>query len=123
MFFIGVFGIDQKQKQIGTYNNTICLSCGAYSRFDIIKSYSYFHIFFIPTFRWNIKYYIKTACCNEIFELDKEIGQQYEKGENPVIKPEHIKAFKHFSYYKNCPNCDNEIESQYLFCPYCGKKL
>ncbi|HEX9062212.1 MAG TPA: zinc-ribbon domain-containing protein, partial [Clostridia bacterium] len=59
MFFIGVFGIDSANKKIGNHNNANCPACGHMTHFEIIKSYSYLHIFFIPTFRWNIRYYLK----------------------------------------------------------------
>lgn len=123
MFFIGIFGIDNVQKQIGTYNNSICPSCEAYSNFEIFKSYSYFHIFFIPTFRWNVKYYIKTTCCDNIFELDKIIGQQFEKGETPQINSDNLRPINDHPHYKICSGCHLKTEGNYLYCPYCGKKF
>jgi len=79
MFFVGIFGINQTEKPIGTCNNTVCPSCGALTRLEVYKRYSYFHLFFIPTFKWNVKYYAKSSCCGSIYELDPSIGAQYEK--------------------------------------------
>ena len=62
MFFIGIFGVHQTEKQLGNYNNVICPSCGSFTRLQIFKRYTYFHIFFIPVFKWNIKYLHKAAC-------------------------------------------------------------
>lgn len=123
MFFIGIFGVEQAQKPIGKYNNTICPSCGAMTRFEIFKTYSYFHIFFIPTFKWNIKYYIKPSCCRSIYELDPVIGQQYEKGKNPDIRNEHLRPLNQYLPYKTCSSCGAKVESGYSFCPYCGRGL
>lgn len=123
MFFIGIFGINQSEKLMDTYNNAICPSCGGFSRFEIFKTYSYFHIFFMPVFKWNTRYFVKTACCNSIYELDPYIGKQYDKGHNPEITNEHLKPLNTYSPYKTCPNCRANIESNYSFCPYCGTKM
>ena len=123
MFFIGIFGIHQTEKPIGTYNNAICPACGGFTRFEIFKSYTYFHIFFIPTFRWNIKYYVKTACCGSIYELDPDIGKQYEKDQNPRIDNEHLRPTYRYSPFKSCSDCKAKVESRYSYCPYCGKRL
>ena len=45
MFFIAFFGIQDENKHIGTYNNIVCPSCGRLDRYEIHKSYRYFHIF------------------------------------------------------------------------------
>lgn len=123
MFFIGIFGVHQTEKQLGTYNNVICPSCGGFTRFQIFKSYTYFHIFFIPVFKWNIKYFIKPACCGSLYELDPIVGKQYEKGQNPEIKDEHLRPISRYSPYKYCPGCGVRLESNYSYCPYCGDRL
>lgn len=123
MFFIGIFGIDEVQKQIGTYNNAICPTCSAMTRFEISKSYSYFHIFFIPTIRWNVRYYVKPACCSSIYELDPIIGKQFSRGQNPKISKDNLCRVSNSFNYKICSNCNAEVESHYGFCPYCGSKL
>lgn len=123
MFFIGIFGIEQAQKQIAGYNNIICPACGALTRYEIFKTYSYFHIFFIPTFRWNIRYFVKPACCGSIFELDPTIGEQIEKGQNPDIRNEHLHPTEKYLPYKICSGCNSKVEPRYSFCPYCGRRL
>lgn len=123
MFFIGIFGIEETKKQIETYNNAICPTCGTMTRFEIFKSYSYFHVFFIPTFKWNIRYYIKPVCCDNIYELDPFIGQQFEKGLKPEIRNEHLRNMSHFLSYRTCGSCGSKVESQFSFCPYCGRRL
>ena len=67
MFFIGVFGIQDKDEYIGTYNNIVCPSCGRLARYEIHKSYRYFHVFSFD-FRWNVSI-VKTSCCGRIYEL------------------------------------------------------
>jgi len=123
MFFIGIFGIEQAKKTIGTYNNAICPACGAFTRFEVYKAYSYFHIFFIPTFRWNVRYYVKPACCGSIYELDPAIGQQYDRGQNPEIRNEHMRPINQYPPYKTCSACGARVESTFSYCPYCGRRL
>ncbi|MGI6145456.1 MAG: zinc ribbon domain-containing protein [Clostridia bacterium] len=123
MFFVGIFGINQTEKPIGTCNNTVCPSCGALTRLEVYKRYSYFHLFFIPTFKWNVKYYAKSSCCGSIYELDPSIGAQYEKGINPEIRADDLRPIHEYQPFKTCPNCRTKAESDYSYCPYCGQKF
>ncbi|MBP8989943.1 MAG: zinc-ribbon domain-containing protein, partial [Clostridia bacterium] len=58
-FFIG--GVQTAQKQIGTTEQIQCPSCCMKTQFEISKTYSYFHLFFIPVFRWNVRYLAKAS--------------------------------------------------------------
>lgn len=119
MFFIGIFGIEQKEKLILTKQNIICPICNALGRFDVVKVYSFFHFFFIPLFRWNVKYYIKTHC-GRICELKKEIGLKIENGEDTVIKKEDIIRGEQIFV---CPNCQAQVNPSFRYCPHCGKEI
>jgi predicted amidophosphoribosyltransferase len=123
MFFIWISSIEQSQVPIGLYNNTICPCCGALTRFEILKSFSCLHLFFIPTFKFNVKYFVKTACCNKLYSLDKQIAEQYEKGLSPQIKLENLRKIEKNCSYNICPQCNSRIETDYIYCPYCGKEL
>lgn len=123
MFFIGIFGINENQKPLGTYNNAICSSCGAYTRYEVFKTYSYFHIFFIPVFRWNVRYFVRAACCSSVYELSQEIGIQYERGLNPEIRNEHLHPVYQQLPYSVCKSCGARFDSAYSYCPHCGRKM
>jgi len=123
MFFIGIFGIDEVEKRIRTYNNAICPACNSMTHFEISKSYSYFHIFFIPTFRWNVKYYVRPVCCGIMYELDPVIGKQFSHGQSPKISKDNLCRVNNSYNYKICSSCNAEVELNYGFCPYCGRKL
>lgn len=123
MFFIGIFGVEQGQKQIGCYNNVICSSCGAFTRYQIFKGYSYFHIFFIPAFKWNTKYYVKSDCCGSINELDPSLGSEYERGLSPEIRSEHLRPVYAGPACGICANCGAKVDAGFRFCPRCGKGL
>ncbi len=123
MFFIGIFGIKDTQKPIATHNNVICPTCQGLTHFEIFKSYTYFHFFFVPIFKWNISYYVRSACCGSIFALKPEIAQQYENGKTPEIKNEDLQPIKQYLPTKTCKNCGASVELEFSFCPYCGKML
>ncbi|MFZ3132907.1 MAG: zinc ribbon domain-containing protein [Desulfosporosinus sp.] len=123
MFFIGIFGVKEVLKPIGTYNNVICPACNVLTRFEIFRIYSYFHIFFIPTFRWNMRYYSKSACCDSIYVLDTIIGQQYVNGRTPEIKNEYLRPVNQCLPDRTCSNCGAKVELEHSFCPYCGRRL
>jgi hypothetical protein len=123
MFFIGIFGIKEAQKPIGTLNNVICPTCQSLTRFEIVKTYTYFHIFFIPTFRWNTKYYVSSACCGSIYELDSDIALKYQQGQISEIKNEYLHPVNRYLPDRTCHNCGARAELGYNYCPYCGKEL
>ena len=123
MFFIGIFGVDQAKKEMAVQNNTTCVSCGRLTRYHIFKTYSYFHIFFIPTFRWNVKYFVQADCCGMISELDPEIGRRFAAGESHSIQPEHLFSFggQQRSQSRTCHQCGRSFDPDFQYCPYCGK--
>lgn len=127
MFFIGVFGIEEKQKEIGTIKNLSCKNCNEIgSRLTLYKTYSFLHIFFLPVFKWNDRYYAVCSGCNSIYEIPKEKGIRMEQGDEEAITYWDLKPMD-FGYYNNyikyrCKNCGKEVESQFGYCPYCGTK-
>lgn len=123
MFFIGIFGIENKSKTISTSQNIVCPVCGAYGRYDVIKAYNFFHIFFIPLFQWNKQYFIQTRCCNKLCNLDTNIGLKIENGEAAEIKSEHIHCNKHYTNGNFCPHCSSQVDPSFKYCPHCGNRI
>ena len=139
MFFIGIFGIDQAHKELGTRNNIVCPSCASWSRLLISKTYTYFHIFFIPTVRWYTRYLAQAACCGTLFELDPEVGAELEQAwrqdpsaTGPDIRAEHLRPLNRDNAApgmsaRSCPHCGQRIPDAdmtgYQYCPFCGKSL
>ncbi len=123
MFFIAFFGIEDKEKITGTYKGGICPSCGAATEYEIGKSYRYFHVFFIPLARWNVRYFVRTSCCGRIYELDGALGREFEKNPNIEIRKEDLRPVDGYSPFGHCPNCRAEVPADFKYCPYCGAKL
>jgi len=124
MFFIAFFGVQDKEKYIGAYNNIVCPSCGRLSGYEIYKTYRYFHIFLIPLFRWNVKYIGKTSCCGRLYELDPMVGEEFERNPGSTeIREENLRRINTYSPFRYCPNCKKDVPAEFSYCPYCGGKL
>lgn len=123
MFFIAFFGVLDREKHIGVCNNIVCPSCGHWSRYEISKYYRYFHIFFIPLFKWNVSYIAKSACCGSLYELDLAVGREFEKNPATEIRNDNLRQISSYSPYKYCAGCRMRVPSQYNYCPYCGGRL
>ena len=125
MFFIGVFGISSKQKKLSETGSVICYSCGALSRANLVLSYSYFHIFFIPVFRWNKRYLLTMRCCGAVYEADKDYArvlQDTEKIDFSRLKKVSDGFSGFHSFYAKCQNCGKNIDCGFSWCPHCGAK-
>lgn len=118
--FIGIFGIESKEKQIRILNNIECKFCQCLHGLALIKRYTFFHFFFIPLFRWNEQYFLVCKDCNAVYEISKEKGMRLEKGEENVVTYWDLNAITHGN---KCGNCGRNIESGFEYCPYCGRKI
>ncbi|KYH29340.1 MULTISPECIES: zinc ribbon domain-containing protein [Clostridium] len=130
MFFFGVFGVSTREKEIREISNKICKKCGAMTAYKMIKTYNVFHIFFIPIIKWGEKYFLKSRCCDTIFEISGELGRELEQDEKVHIDDNELREI--YSNYNNefynkkeirCRNCGSEVDSSFKYCPNCGEKL
>ena len=85
MFFIGIFGITQKEYDLDYEYSGVCEKCGEIYKYEVIVAYNCFHFFFIPIFKWGRKYYAHKMCCDEYYEINEETGKQIEKGNNVIL--------------------------------------
>jgi Zn finger protein HypA/HybF involved in hydrogenase expression len=126
MFFIGIFGIESKQKEIRIIRNISCKNCNAQSGLILIKKYSFFYIFFISIFKWNQRYYLVCNSCNSIYEISKEKGKIVEDGDDSAITYWDLKQIDKDYYDRNiqyrCRKCGKTVEPEFEYCPYCGEK-
>ena len=128
MFFIGVFGIEDKEKEIKILSNLCCKNCNFSNGARLIKRFSCFHFFFIPIFKWNESYYVICNSCNSIYSIPKEKGKAVENDENVEItywdlQEMNINNYGGYYNIKRCPRCNREIEKSFEYCPYCGEKI
>ena len=81
-------------------------------------------MFFIPCIKWNKHYYVRTSCCNTLYELDPEMGKAIARGEQVLIRPEHLQRISKVTYgynYKHCNYCGYETAENFEYCPKCGR--
>lgn len=129
MFFIGVFGIENKDKEIKVLDNLSCKKCNSIVRGRLIKNYEFFHFFFIPIFKWNEKYYVICEKCNTLYSVQKEKGKAIEHGENINITYWDLQEvngeYHNEQYFQGsvCKKCGNKVETNFKYCPYCGMKI
>lgn len=118
MFFFGIFGIQNKVKNVKEFNNVICV-CGRYSHLQLIEEYMYFHFFFIPIFKWGRKYYVEARCCGRMFEVPEDYVDHILN--NDDIDLSRLREIQ--TPYRVCSNCGKYVDSSFSYCPHCGKEL
>lgn len=128
MFFIGVFGIENRDKEIKRIDSISCSKCN-FTRCRLIKNYDFFHFFFIPIFKWNEQYFVECESCKALYSIKKEKGKAIELGENLDITywdlQEMNREFHNGSYYQSnvCKRCGSKVDSSFKYCPHCGEEI
>lgn len=120
MFFIGIMGINQKEKVVREIEKVPCMTCKETPEGKLVKVYSYFHAFFIPLIKWNVKYVVLCNGCQQGFEISLEKGRLIEQGSDEVTYWD-LKPLKPLQ--KRCMACGNILDPAHKFCPQCGKVL
>ena len=131
MFFI--CGINQEEKELGSFGPYICGACGSYGRYQVYITYMCLSLFFIPILKWSQRYYVRTSCCQSLYELDPEVGKQIQHGESVEIRPEDMTLIRRGNSgcrgWQNsprrhvCPACGYETEEDFAYCPKCGTRM
>ena len=90
MFFF-IMGITDGRKDFACNRQIICDVCGRYGSYDVFMTFTALSLFFIPIFKWNKQYYVRTGCCGTLYELDPEIGKRVARGEDVEIQSIHLR--------------------------------
>jgi ribosomal protein L40E len=129
MFFLGVFGIENKDKEIKILENISCKKCNSTVTGRLIKNFNFFHFFFIPIFKWDERYYVICDRCNALYSIEKEKGKAIERGEDINITYWDLQEIKQEynsdEYFRGniCKKCGREVDTSFKYCPHCGAKL
>jgi len=122
MFFI--MGINSDEKKLDFSQMVICSRCGKYGRYEVFMHYMVLSLFFIPLFKWNKRYFVRSKCCNAVYELPKELGQRIARGEKIEISDgDLIWARGGYKVSRRCGRCGFATDEEFEFCPKCGEKL
>lgn len=126
MFFI--MGVTPQERKI-PYNGEliICPDCGKYGRYEVFMTCMCLSLFFIPTFKWSRQYFVKTNCCDTVFQLDSAIGKALSRGADIQIRAEHLTKVSNgrsaYGTEKTCTYCGFKTAEDFQFCPKCGRPL
>ena len=102
-FFIG--GVQPKKVRLDRHARS-CPSCGRMSLFHERLDH-YLSLFFIPLFP--VKKGVPYLVCESCDSGYKEDGTRLEEGRA--------------RFGRNCSRCGRTLESDFIYCPYCGKTL
>jgi RNA polymerase subunit RPABC4/transcription elongation factor Spt4 len=128
MFFIGIFGIEGKEKELKTFAQAVCPLCGRFTQAVLRLHYTCFHIFFIPTFRWNKHYYVKLRCCGAVYEADAAYADELKTASDIDFSRLILvsSGFGRFSDFETrdtaCTNCGRSYDASFAYCPHCGAR-
>ena len=118
MFFIGLFGINNKEKYLGNieFKCTGCLS----DKVRLIETATNFHIFFIPIFSWNKRHMAICEKCGSTYIIKESSVKNVLENKKAVYED----VTDIVSENRVCPDCSYPLYGQeYKYCPKCGRKL
>lgn len=122
MFFIG--GIMDGKKLFSHFRQVVtCGNCGQYAAFEAFMTYTYFMFFFIPLFKWNRHYFVRSTCCGSVWEIPREKGEAIARGEEIALTNDDLTPTMYGRRARVCPACGTVVEGTFKFCPHCGKEL
>jgi hypothetical protein len=123
MFFI--FGISNGEKKLDYVQTMLCSRCGQFGRFEVYMTYLYFSLFFIPIIKWSRRYYVKSTCCNAVYEIDQELGKRIQRGEAVTLTEQDLHDRNGMGQYQpgQCSYCGYPRNPDFEYCPKCGRKL
>ncbi len=116
MFFIGVFGINNRSKVLADveFKCTGCIETTA----ELIVNYSCFEIFFLPVYKYNKKYFLRCRKCESVYWInDSNIGEILSNKKVDYSDVKEVIYQKH-----SCRSCGKTISDRYEYCPNCGEK-
>ena len=119
-----IMGITEGRKEFDFNQVMTCSACGSMGSFRVFMTYTVLSLFFIPCLKWNKRYYVRSTCCNAVYELDPELGKRIARGEDVRIQPENLTRVLNRGYtVKRCKNCGYATEEDFDFCPKCGERF
>lgn len=104
-------------KTLKSFNGK-CDTCQCDGTIELIKAYQCFRLFFIPLFKWQVKYYLRHSCGGQV-EISEEIAIGMLHG---TISTEAMHMEHQVTDTNYCLKCGNYLDQQFEYCPYCGFK-
>ena len=122
MFFIGIFGTGTNVIPIKGVTSCNCPVCSKQVKMSATMKYNYFHIFFIPVFKYSKEYICTCPACASAFLLKEEIAKTLDSDFDANISESDLFILKD-NYSGRCPGCGFKNPSSANFCQNCGISL
>lgn len=118
MFFIGVFGIQDREKNMGMVTGT-CGSCESETGI-LVRRERIFHFFFLPVFHWNREYRLICQGCRQAAAITEERAERLLAGES--MGPWDLPKGKE-DQERRCRQCGAAADVRDRYCAQCGQRL
>lgn len=126
MFFMA--GMYPERKELNYHQPILCSNCSQFGRYEAYMECNVLSLFFIPVFKFDKKYYLRTTCCNTVYLITNlEMAKMIERGQesNVFLNSEDLLLLQTDLFYNStkCLSCGFETEGSFKYCPNCGKPL
>jgi len=121
MIFIG--GVSDKKMELGTLKPTTCKNCLQIHAMTLVKEYYFFHFFFLPIWKWNLKYEVICTGCHGVMAIPEAKGKAWEQGVEIELDSTDLEILNAEQLQKECSQCHKAVAHTFQYCPYCGSKL
>lgn len=119
-----LFGTGHSTDDLYLDQKITCPVCGKKTTLEAFCEYDAFHVFFLPVYRWNRRYSVRTSCCGASCPLPPRVGEAVDLGridrldvqKLPLAAPGAVRL-------QVCGRCGFETSQPYRFCPMCGAPL
>lgn len=121
-----IIGISSKEKKLDFVQTMLCAQCEQFGRLEVFLTYTYLSLFFIPVLKWGKNYYVKSSCCNTIYQLSPALGKRILKGEVSSLSEQDLNIVQKGSIRPMehpCDKCGYIVNQEFEYCPKCGEKL
>ncbi len=116
--FMGISSAAKPAGEVGV----VCPLCGGTHRMNVARSYSYFHLFFIPLFKFGIQYFATCPGCASVFGLSKQLGDDIRTGAVVQVNSSQLHPMKN-NLDGCCPHCGHRNPTGSGYCNRCGRAL
>ncbi len=102
-----------------------CPVCGKKATLQAYCDYKAFCLFFLPVYKWDKRFYVRTSCCGAICGISPQEGEALDEGDlkKLEVKKLPLVAPGGAVRLKVCASCGYETSQPFRFCPMCGRPL
>ncbi len=117
-----IMGKGAGEQDLELHQPITCPICGRKAHLEAFCRYESFNLFFMPAYKYQKEYFVRTSCCGMVAPLSAEKGDKIYWGQIERLKLENL-PFAIQSSFKVCANCGFDTMDSFQYCPKCGKVL